>query len=159
VLDYLWAGLPMVLSSGDTLSRQVAAQDLGYVVAPGDVDGLAAVILRMAGEQDRRERRAAGMAALREQYCWEQTLAPLVEFCRKPRHAPDAQRQRLAGQSAQGGQVTSSPDLLKRMNRLDQVVEEKNAHIAELKQLIERLESGQVMRLLRTVDRLRQRGS
>src|SRR5215213_385453 len=59
LLDYLWAGLPMIVSSGDTLSELVSEHGLGYVVAPGDLAGLAAAILKLAAEPDRRDSRAA----------------------------------------------------------------------------------------------------
>lgn len=163
VLDYLWAGLPMIVSSGDTLSRLVAEQNLGYVVAPGDVENLAAAILALAGEPDRRERRATAMATVREQFLWEKTLAPLVNFCRNPYHSPDALRRRphgIPGHAAQDAPVIqTSPELVKRMNELDKVVAEKNAHIAHLENLIKQIESGRVMQVLNVVQKLRKRGS
>jgi hypothetical protein len=162
VLDYLWAGLPMIVSSGDTLSRLVAQHDLGYVVAPGDIDNLAAAILTLASETDRKERRAASMAAVREQFLWEKTLAPLVNFCRNPYHSPDALRRRPHGIPGHAGQdvsvIQTSPDLVKRMNELDKVIEEKNAHIAHLETLLKQIESGRVMQMLNTVQKLRGRG-
>ncbi len=44
VLDYLWAGLPMVLTAGDALSEEIQANGLGVAVPPGDVDALAGAI-------------------------------------------------------------------------------------------------------------------
>jgi glycosyltransferase involved in cell wall biosynthesis len=157
LLDYLWAGLPMIVSSGDILSELVEQHGLGCVVAPGDEAGLAAAILELAAEPERRERRAAAMAAAREQFTWERTLAPLVEFCRAPYHAADALVRRPHGAPAHGDIIVTSPELVKRMNHLDQVVEEKNQHIAELKAAIQRLENGRVMRALSRVQKLRGR--
>jgi hypothetical protein len=155
ILDYLWASLPMIVSGGDTLAKLVAERNLGYIAAPEDVDGVAKAILRLAAEPDRREKRAEAMAAVREQFLWERTLAPLVEFCRAPYHAADALRRRPHGAPANtegaGALVIASPELVKRMNELDKVVEEKNQHIAELKALIERLEAGRVMRVMNTI--------
>jgi hypothetical protein len=162
LLDYFWAGLPMIVSSGDTLSRLVAAHDLGYVIAPGDVTGLAEAILALAAEPERKERRAAAMAAVREQFRWERTLEPLVNFCRNPYHAADAREHRPYMISEEGRVevpiVQGSPALVRRMNDLDRVVEEKNAHIAYLESLIRQLESGRVMRMLNLVRKLRGRG-
>ena len=36
VLDYLWAGLPMVLTGGDVLAEEIASAGLGATVAAGD---------------------------------------------------------------------------------------------------------------------------
>jgi hypothetical protein len=157
LLDYLWAGLPMIVSSGDTLSELVAEHDLGYVVAPGDVAGLAAAIVKLAGEPDRRATRADAMAEVRARFTWERTLEPLVNFCRNPYHAADALLRRPHGVPAHGDMIVTSPELVKRMNHLDKVVEEKNQHIADLKAVIHRLESGRVMRALNRVQRLRGR--
>jgi GT2 family glycosyltransferase/glycosyltransferase involved in cell wall biosynthesis len=148
ILDYLWAGLPMVVSGGDRLSELVCEHGLGYVVAPGNVDGLAEAILRLASEPDRRAGRAERMAQVREQLTWERTLAPLVQFCRNPYRAADALQRRPHGVPAHGDTIVTSPELVKRMNHLDEVVAEKNQHIAELKAHIARLESGRVMRIL-----------
>ncbi len=157
LLDYLWAGLPMIVSGGDTLSELVAEHGLGYVVAPGDADGLAAAILKLVAEPDRRDSRATAMAAVRARFTWERTLEPLVNFCRAPYHAADALLRRPHGTPAHGDVMVTSPEMVKRMNYLDKVVEEKNQHIAELKRVIQRLENGRVMRALNSVQKLRGR--
>ena len=64
ILDYFWAGLPVVCTGGDVLAELVAADDLGIVVDPGDVDGLAAALDALAGADDaereaRRQRTAS----------------------------------------------------------------------------------------------------
>ncbi|MBC8163796.1 MAG: glycosyltransferase, partial [Roseiflexaceae bacterium] len=92
LLDYFWAGLPMIVSSGDILADLVEAHGLGYVVAPEDVDGLASTIIKLADETERRERRASAMAAVRGRFTWEQVLEPLVRYCRNPYRAADALR-------------------------------------------------------------------
>ena len=44
VLDYLWAGLPMVLSRGDELAARVDREGLGVAVPEGDVDAVAGAL-------------------------------------------------------------------------------------------------------------------
>ena len=66
-------------------------------------------------------------------------------------------RRRPHGTPAHGDVMVTSPELVKRMNHLDKVVEEKNQHITELKQVIQRLENGRVMRALNRVQKLRGR--
>ena len=97
------------------------------------------------------------MATVCEQFTWERTLEPLVNFCRAPYHAADALLRRPHGTPAHGDVMVTSPELVKRMNHLDNVVEEKNQHITELKQVIQRLENGRVMRALNRVQKLRGR--
>jgi glycosyltransferase involved in cell wall biosynthesis len=89
VLDYLWAGLPMLLSSGDVLSDEVRQQGLGVVVAPGDVAGVAAGILDLLDKPGLRQEQSATFSALGQQYRWERVAAPLLAFCVQPHRAAD----------------------------------------------------------------------
>ncbi len=88
ILDYLWAGRPVLCSAGDELSELVAREDLGEVVAPGDLDGLVAAIGRLR-DPDRRAdcaQRARVAGAARG---WDSVALPLVEYCSDPWQAPD----------------------------------------------------------------------
>jgi len=85
VLDYLWAGLPMVLTGGDTLAELVAAQGAGVTVPPGDVEAIAEGLALMLRQPPPPEA-AKSLAA---QFSWETVARPLLEFCRSPRIAPD----------------------------------------------------------------------
>lgn len=155
LLDAFWAGLPMIVTGGDILSKTVEERDLGYVVQPEDVDGLAEAILKLAGESDRREKRAPAMAELRAQYTWENVLQPLVDYCRAPYHAADALRRRPGGAPAVTGMASPATDLIRRIQMLEKVVEEKNDHIGNLEDLIKRLESGKLMQAMNRINRLR----
>jgi glycosyltransferase involved in cell wall biosynthesis len=80
--DYVWAGLPMIVSAGDSLSEElVGPAGLGAVVAPGDVAGWAAALEQMAREPDRRGARAAAFAQARAGLSWDRAVVPLAEFC------------------------------------------------------------------------------
>ncbi|MGH9055410.1 MAG: glycosyltransferase [Acidimicrobiales bacterium] len=85
LLDYLWAGLPMVVTGGDALADVVDAAGVGVAVAPGDVDGLAAAIVRLLGEGPP----SRDFASVAQRFRWPAVAAPLVEWCRRPRRAPD----------------------------------------------------------------------
>ncbi len=89
ILDYIWASLPTVATRGDSLSDVIERRGLGITVPPGDVDALAAALATMLGDDDRRAVCAANAAALAPDLVWSKALAPLVEFCRAPRRAPD----------------------------------------------------------------------
>jgi len=99
LLDYFWAGLPMVVTRGDVLSEVVDREGLGRVVAAGDVDGLAAAILELLDTQDLRARLAPAFDRVRAQYAWQRAAEPLLAFCRAPHPAADAGT-RLAGEPA-----------------------------------------------------------
>jgi hypothetical protein len=99
VLDYLWAGLPMVLTSGDVLAEEVAAAGLGVAVAPGDVGGLEQALDRLLAGPPPRHR----FSALAQRYTWSKAAEPLVEFCLSPRRAPDLTVARLSPEDAATG--------------------------------------------------------
>jgi GT2 family glycosyltransferase/glycosyltransferase involved in cell wall biosynthesis len=89
MLDYVWAGLPIVCTRGDVFADLVAARRLGAVVPPGDVDALAAAIETMLTDRSRQTEAVGGLQRLSEDLRWSRVAAPLQRFCRQPRHAPD----------------------------------------------------------------------
>lgn len=92
LLDYIWAGLPIVTAAGDVLSKVVAAHKLGYVVEPGDEEALAEALIRLLSEPDARQSRREVFRQVAEQYQWEQVTLPLVHYCRQPWRAGDSSR-------------------------------------------------------------------
>lgn len=97
LFDYFWAGLPVLCTRGDVLSEVVEREGLGRVVAPEDVDGVAAAILEMLAAPGLRAGMAPAFERVRAEYLWERVAAPLLAFCREPRLAPDA-GERAAGE-------------------------------------------------------------
>ncbi len=89
LLDYLWAGLPVVSTHGDVMGETLAAQNLAHLVAPGDVNGVAQVILTLLANPNLRAEYAARAQKLAVRYHWQAVAQPLVEFCAAPYIAPD----------------------------------------------------------------------
>ncbi|ASO22519.1 glycosyltransferase [Actinoalloteichus hoggarensis] len=89
VLDYLWAGLPIVTTDGDSFAELVRAEGLGVVVPAEDPDALAAALARVLYDEEFAAGCRERIAVVRERYTWTEALAPLVEFCRHPRQAVD----------------------------------------------------------------------
>src|SRR5579884_2583120 len=89
LLDYLWAGLPLVCTRGDTLADLVEREGLGRVVPPGDVAAVAQALRDLLAQPDLRARLAPRFAAVAATLTWDRAAAPLVAYCRAPRRAPD----------------------------------------------------------------------
>lgn len=87
VLDYIWAGLPMVVTRGDAASEWVEQYGLGAVVDYLDVDGTAQAIDDLI--ETPRAEFAARFEQARRARSWEQCAQPLVRFCQSPRRSPD----------------------------------------------------------------------
>jgi glycosyltransferase involved in cell wall biosynthesis len=87
ILDYVWAGLPMVVTRGDAASEWVERYGLGVVVDYRDVEGVSTAIKALLAEP--REEYAARFERARKARSWEQSALPLARFCQDPRRAPD----------------------------------------------------------------------
>jgi glycosyltransferase involved in cell wall biosynthesis len=89
ILDYLWAGLPIVATAGDGFADLIERERLGITVAPGDVSGLEEALWLVLDDRESAATFRKNVEAVRARYTWGQALAPLVEFVRSPRRAPD----------------------------------------------------------------------
>lgn len=95
ILDYLWAGLPMVVTDGDSFAELVRGEGLGIVVPAGDVGALEVAIERVLYDDAFVATVRANVARVREDFEWERALAPLVDFVRAPHRAADQRDGRL----------------------------------------------------------------
>lgn len=87
VLDYIWAGLPIVATRGDATSDLIAQYELGILVTSKDVEEVAGALLRLLDTpRDFFEKK---FAAARKELTWERAVEPLIQFCRAPHRAPD----------------------------------------------------------------------
>lgn len=92
VMDYVWAGLPMVVTRGDSVADLVERRGLGIVVEHGDDGAVAEGILRLL----ERPGPEAPFDAAREELTWKRCAEPLISFCRDPHPAAD-RRERVDG--------------------------------------------------------------
>jgi len=91
ILDYLWAGLPMVVTAGDHFAELIEAESLGVVVPAGDLEALSSALERVLFDEAFIAIAKSNIARVREHYFWERALAPLVDFVADAHHARDMQ--------------------------------------------------------------------
>ncbi|MBN9632906.1 MAG: glycosyltransferase [Actinobacteria bacterium] len=101
ILDYLWAELPMVVTEGDHFAELVRAENLGVVVAPGDVEGLADALEKVLFDEKFIRTAKRNIARVRQDFSWDHVLRPLVSFVADPRHAPDLVARGIVTQNQQ----------------------------------------------------------
>lgn len=89
ILDYLWAGLPMVVTEGDGFADLVRSEALGIAVEAGDQDALEAALEKVLFDEEAKAAFRSNVARVRELFIWERTLAPLRDFVAAPVHAAD----------------------------------------------------------------------
>jgi glycosyltransferase involved in cell wall biosynthesis len=89
VVDYLAAGLPVVTTDGDAMADLVRATGCGVVVPPHDPEALAGALAGLADDAVARRAQSDRAADAAADLAWDRVAAPLVEFSRAPRRAPD----------------------------------------------------------------------
>jgi glycosyltransferase involved in cell wall biosynthesis/SAM-dependent methyltransferase len=138
VLDYIWAGLPMVVTQGDATSEAVGDHGLGIVVKYGD-DAVVARAIQDIMQQPRsawQDRFARAQAEM----TWEHAAWPLVAFCQDPYRAADRQSDRPLPQEHLGQNPT-------------QVIAEREREIARLQGLLSGFDREPLIRLARHVQK------
>ena len=143
VLDYLWAGLPIISSRGDCLSRDIERHEMGQVVEVSDVAGWEKAILAMTS-RELRDRCSANVREYAEDLHWEQVVRPIAEFCRHPRLAPDKMAPRTLSQAAVERQ---------RAKKLEQERDEAVLRVQAMKQELARA-GGEIESLRQVKDEL-----
>ncbi len=89
ILDYLWAGLPVVATGGDSLGQLIETHGLGATVPPGDVVALTHALETYLFDEDAIAAARAAVAELTPSLTWSRSLQPLLDFCRSPSRAAD----------------------------------------------------------------------
>jgi hypothetical protein len=89
ILDYLWAGLPMVVTEGDHFAELIAAEELGIVVPAEDIGALTDALERVLFDDAFISAARENIKRVRASYEWGTVLEPLVKFVADPRHAQD----------------------------------------------------------------------
>lgn len=91
ILDYIWAGLPIVATAGDWFADLITSRRLGLVVPEQDVDALEEALFRLLSDPVLVDELRRSLAEVRREFAWSVVLQPLLSFCRAPRRAPDRQ--------------------------------------------------------------------
>ena len=110
VVDFLWAGTPVVCTHGDVVAELVERRGLGITVPAQDVDALASALSRLLDDADFYRACKENVRAVRDELRWERTLAPLVAYCRRELSSPGSA-------TIARGKLTRTPDLLSRTAR------------------------------------------
>jgi glycosyltransferase involved in cell wall biosynthesis len=152
MLDYIWAGLPMVVTGGDTTGELVTNYNLGAVVPPGDDEAIAAALARLLETPNLRQAYRQRFEQVRPSLTWEKVCEPIARFCDRPRFAADHEtgegsyqvlaRELRPGESAPGNAFAYQ----RQRERIEQ-----QAEIERLRALVRGYEEGRFIRLTRQI--------
>jgi glycosyltransferase involved in cell wall biosynthesis len=88
VLDYLWAGLPVLTTEGDGMAELVAREKLGAVIRYEDVAGWKDAIRRLLDNPSERATMRGRVRATSTRFRWSTVVGPLRAYCENPYHTP-----------------------------------------------------------------------
>ena len=129
LLDYVWAGVPMVVTAGDATSELVERYGLGRVVGFAEAEQVGRAILDLLVEP--RSSRAVGFERARQALTWERAALPLLAFAQNPQRAAD-----------------------KGFESADRFDQDQQTELARLEALVHGYESGRFIRFARWLHRL-----
>jgi glycosyltransferase involved in cell wall biosynthesis len=89
ILDYLWAGLPILATDGDSFAEVILREGLGIVVPAGDVDAIEEGLARLLTDDAFAAECRSNIQRVTPSLTWASCLEPLVTFCRDPHRAAD----------------------------------------------------------------------
>jgi glycosyltransferase involved in cell wall biosynthesis len=92
IVDYFWAGLPVVATRGDALAELVEERRLGRALAFGDVDGWAAAIAELLDDRDAHAHARAAIAEVREDFVWPRLVDRLAALLQAPSSSRSSRR-------------------------------------------------------------------
>jgi glycosyltransferase involved in cell wall biosynthesis len=128
VLDYLWIGLPAVLSDGDPAAALAREHGFALVTPPEDPEAVAQALITLLTDEARRAELADQARALAPQYTWTKVVRPIVRFLEaapvcKPRSARLRRSIRAASSHLTAERTDRRQTLQEQRNRALQALE------------------------------------
>lgn len=80
LLDYLWAGLPMVTTEGDCFEEEIKKHHLGLTVPPEDPIALKNALKILLNEAEEREKIKENIASYKKKLHWDEVIKPIIHF-------------------------------------------------------------------------------
>jgi glycosyltransferase involved in cell wall biosynthesis len=86
MLDYLWAGLPIIATQGDSFAELIEKENIGSVVPYKDVDSLTKAIVSLIDHPQQMELMRENMEKLSNHYTWANVVNPLNRMINNIKH-------------------------------------------------------------------------
>jgi glycosyltransferase involved in cell wall biosynthesis len=94
ILDYFWAGLPVVATRGDVLAELIERERVGRTVPPGDDRAFAAACEALLDDSEAHATARAAARRIADAHRWRVVAAPLVDYCLNYAERPRVRRPR-----------------------------------------------------------------
>lgn len=90
ILDYFWAGLPVITTEGDALAEVIETRGAGLTVPQQNVSAVVKAITTLARDHELRSRMREASIGVSESMRWQQVLKPLLDFVKTPHRVSQA---------------------------------------------------------------------
>ncbi len=88
ILDYFWAALPILTTTGDQLAEQIEKEEAGMALPYKNAEKYAEAIKKLINDRALLQKFKEGSQRLSQKYRWSKVVEPLLDFCNDPHHPP-----------------------------------------------------------------------
>jgi glycosyltransferase involved in cell wall biosynthesis len=88
ILDYFWAGLPILTTCGDDLADTIQSKGAGFALGFQDEEGWARAIANLLSHGDLIQSCRQASQQLSHRFRWSKVVEPLRNYCRNPHRLP-----------------------------------------------------------------------
>ena len=113
LMDYIWAGIPMVLSGRDVLSEELASSGVAEIVLDNNPQSIADAVSKLLDNPDKMDI-STTFSNLRSRYRWERVLAPIAELAGNIQKIEKSDYQNLFREYLKEFPVPPAPGLIDR---------------------------------------------
>lgn len=85
LLDYIWAGLPIINTEGDSFSRLIDQKKIGLTVPYENAEALSQAILHLIDHPEAANEMKKNLKVLAQEFHWDKIVEPLQEMIAAPR--------------------------------------------------------------------------
>jgi len=89
ILDYIWAGIPVISTSGDSMQELIEKNGIGLCAAPGSVSNYADAIRKILLDEKFNAKCRKALISISKELIWDNTAKPLRDYCKNPVISPD----------------------------------------------------------------------
>jgi len=153
VVDYIWAGLPMILTKGDATSDLVSLYELGMLVDYEKAEDVAHALLSLLDVPKDHFSRQFDRA--RAGLTWERLAQPLLDFCLHPHRASDRLTDAKTVPGGGRGLDGRGEGLEQEHPLLRATVDAQKVEIDRLRNLVTGYEEGRFIRFMKWLQKMR----
>ncbi|MBN1903397.1 glycosyltransferase, partial [Candidatus Sumerlaeota bacterium] len=120
---YLWCGLPVIYNNYSELSEYIDKSRAGWALDPEDENAFKKIVKEiLSNKTNIKQKSRSALDLVRENFDWNQTIAPLAHFCLNPYIRKE-----------KTGAILSFENRIRRMGELEEELEKTRSELLTIK--------------------------